>query len=665
MTRRPQAAHWMRENHLERTPFRVLVVDTETRVPDPADPDHQELRLWAARLTRRREVDPGKPRAETFRGHTAAELVALVDGLARSDRALWVMTHNLNFDLAVTELPVRLTEIGWRVTDSALTTDSPWCRMTRGSRRLTIADTFSWLPTSVEALGQLQGQAKVELPDDDDTEAAWWDRCEQDVAITADAIGAAMDWWEAGRFGNWSVTGPATGWSSYRHHKPGPRVLIIPDDEARAFEMRAVTGGRREARRLGRLPGGLYADLDLTTAHLTAMASLALPYKRLGSFDSLPLDHRALVSSIVDVLAECIVTTVEPRYPWDSGAGIFYPVGTFRSVLSGPEVREARARGELVAIGRGYLYLLSTHMQSWAQWLATLLDPALSDAPPAVRLMAKHWSRCVPGKWAGHSSEVLRRDPDPRPGWGIERACLMPGRRPADLLRIGGERWTIVRDEWADDAFPAVLAFIQGATRVAVGRLVDQLGSALVSVNTDGVLVDVLELIDGPLAIDGEPPADAAGQLRWLDRACLAWDLELDPFSVRIKAAAASVQVISPQHLVLGRERRLSGIPKRAKRLGPGTFTFTQWPKLRVQLQRPDPHGYRTRQATVDLMNVPPTGWLLASGRVEPAMVAQTLDHQDALCPPWGTVPPSVALAPCDRQHPVLRRLLGRTEAVA
>lgn len=663
--RRPPKVHWLRENHQERSPHRVLVADTETRPLTEADPNRQVLRLWCARLERRHGIDPGKARREAFRGRTAEELAELVDGLARADAALWLLTHNLNFDLAVTELPVVLAERGWRVTESALTTDSPWCRMTRGSRRLTIADTFSWLPTSVETLGAYLNNPKLDLPDYQDDDAAWWARCETDVAITADAILSAMDWWDSGHFGNWSVTGPATGWSSYRHHRPVPRVLVDPDPDARAFEMRAVTGGRREVRRLGLLPRGLYADLDLATAHLTAMAGLPLPFRRLGAFDHLDQDHRALESSVLDVLAEVTIRTAVPRYPWDSGAGVFYPVGTFRTVLAGPELREARRRGELVSIGHGYLYRLSDHMRSWAEWLAGLLDPGQTDVPPAVRLMAKHWSRCVPGKWAGHASDVIRKDPDPRPGWAVERSVLMPERRPADILRVGGERWTIVRDEWADDAFPAILAFIQGATRVAVGRLIDHLGAAMVSANTDGVLIDTGALIRNRLGLEIEDVAGGMDALRYLDLACQGWDRELAPFSVRIKAAADQVHVISPQHVVIGRERRLSGIPRRAIALGGGRFTFTQWPKLRVQLQRPIPKGYATRQATVDLAHVPPTGWLLEDGRVVPVEVVQAEGRDQLAGPPF---PPETGwydLAPLERQHPALRRALARAEAVA
>ena len=663
MTRRPTSTHWLRENAQERSPHRVLVVDTETRAADPADPGRQVLRLWSARLLRRHGIDPRKPRAVDYRGRTAAELVDLIDATARADRTLWTVTHNLTFDLAVTELPVLLTAAGWRITEAALTTDDPWLRMTRGSRRLVIADTFSWLPSSVESIASLIGRRKAPLPLEDAPEAVWQERCDLDVDVVARAIGQAMDWWDAGRYGNWSITGPATGWSSYRHRRPRPHVLVVPDPADRAFEMRAVTGGRKEVRRVGKLPPGLYADLDIETAHLTAMAGFSLPYRRLGHFESMPLEHRFIDSAIVDVLAECVVETDTPRYPWQSGRGVFYPVGRFRSILAGPELREARARGDLLSIGRGISYLVSPHMTDWALWLASLLDSANPDVPPAVRLLAKHWSRCVPGKWAGHTSEVIDRRPDARPGWQIERAMLMPERRPADLLRVGGERWTIVRDEWADDAFPAILAWIQSATRVAVCRLADILGPAVVSMNTDGLLVDVAAVMD----LHGDPARVSTSaispQLRELDELCRAWMTVTDPFAVRIKKAARQVTVISPQHLILDRECRLAGIPARHVVLADGRYRFTQWPKLRVQLARDQGPGYRTATATVDLANVPPLGWLLSTNEVRPIEVRPGPAGEDRLLP-WGemTWQPG-GLAALERQHPALRATLA--EAVA
>lgn len=660
MTRRPQSVHWLHPNAQERSPYRVLVVDTETIPPDPADPDRQVLRLWSATIVRRHGADPQLSRREHYRGRTAAELVELVASVARSDRTTWLVTHNLSFDLTVTELPVLLTAAGWRITEAALTTDSPWCRMARGTRRLVVADSWSWFPASVEYLGQLVGLPKVKLPEWEDSDGAWWRRCDRDVAIVVRALVSAMDWWDAGHFGNWSITGPATGWSSYRHRRPRPHVLVDPDPEARAWEMRAVTGGRKEVRRLGRQPAGLYADLDISTAHLTAMAGFVLPFRRLRRFRSMDPGDRALHSGLLDVMATCEVEVSAPRYPWESGRGTFYPVGRFHAQLAGPELREAIARGELRSIGPGIVYLCSPHMAEWALWLATLLDEGNADVPAAVRLLAKHWSRCVPGKWAGHTSDVVSREPDARPGWQVERAVIMPGRRSADLLRVGGERWTIVRDEWADDAFPAILAWIQSATRVAISRLVDILGPAVVSMNTDGIVVDVGEVLD--VHGWGTEPATSATfpQLRELAALCAAWDDVLDPFAVRIKRAARLVTVISPQHLILDGEKRLAGIPARAITLADGRYSFTQWPKLRVQIAREGPPGYRTVQAKVALVHVPPSGWLLADGRVVPVTVRPNGRGGERIAaPPLEWQEPGY-LADLALQHPAIRATAGQ-----
>lgn len=650
--------HWLRENQLTRSPKRVLVVDTETRLVGPLGEERQQLRLWAARLTRRQGIDPKRPRTEEYQGTTASELVDLVEAQARADASLWLMTHNLNFDLAVTQLPVLLTARGWRLTEGALTTADPWCRFVKGRRRLTIADTWSYMPTSVEALGELLGVQKLPLPSQDASDAVWLARCQRDVDITARSIEQLMSWWDAGQFGNWSLTGPATGWSSYRHQRPRPRVLVEPDPQARELEQRAVTGGRRGVTQLGHLPMGLYADLDMTTAHLTVMGNYLLPARRLRAFTQLDPGAHVLHSQALDVLAECVVRTSSPRYPWNTGRGLFYPTGTFTTVLAGPEIRAALERDELVSIGRGYVYLLGNHMQQWAHWLAELLDDANTTTPPTARLAAKHWSRCVPGKWAGHTSEVISRTPDPRPGWALERGFLARDKRPADFLLIGGELWTIRRDDWAEDAFPAILAWIQSHTRLALSRLIDLAGPSWRVANTDGILVNVHQLAQGALT-DSRPSAKYdQEQLQWLASWCQAASQALAPFVVRPKGAARSVTVISPQHLLLDQERRLAGVPRSAIALGGRRYSFTAWPKLRLQLIRQSGPGYLTDQREVNLEHIPPAGWLTAAGDVVPATVQKLELGELVQAPTWDQSQPGSELAATDLQHPVLRHAL-------
>lgn len=660
---RPAGIHYLRPNHVERSPHRLLVVDTETAPISEAHPERQSLRLWCATLTRRHDCEPSKPRVERYRYHTADELADLIGTLARSDSALWVACHNLNFDLAVTELPVRLTARGWRITEAALTTDDPWFRASLGSRRVTVVDSWSYLPASVDQLGAILSCPKAKMPPYSAPDAEWWPYCERDVEIVTRGMIQLMDWWDAGGFGNWSLTGPATGWSSYRHRKPTPRVLVDPDPAAREFEAAAITGGRRYVQRVGKMPAGLYADLDMTTAHLTVMQAERLPCRRIRHFESMAVDDPHLTAAWLDVMAECELVTTSPRYPWRSPSGVFYPVGRFRTVLAGPELREAARRGELASIGPGYIYATSRHMQEWAGWIASILSPDSTETPPAVRLAAKSWSRAVPGKWDGHTSEVIERRPDARPGWLAEHGFIHTGHRKADFLLVGGERWTIARDLWSDDAFPAVLAWIQSYTRVALGRLIDTLGPAVLSANTDGAIVDVDAVPAGSTPYQPERTAATADRLRWLD-----WRMDelsdvTAPFTLRIKSAFGRLEILSPQHLVTGRVRHFAGVPARARRDRRGRFVFTSWPKLHVQIERPHGPTYATRQRTVRVDHVPPAGWLYVDGRVAPVR----LDWPFAVIPGhWsgtGWLWDGRELAPAIYQHPLLRPLLATEPA--
>src|SRR5487761_597438 len=59
--------------------------------------------------------------------------------------SLWVYAHNLSFDLVTSRLPLLLVARGWQVTQLAVTGDSPWMRLSRGRRHLTLVDSWGWL----------------------------------------------------------------------------------------------------------------------------------------------------------------------------------------------------------------------------------------------------------------------------------------------------------------------------------------------------------------------------------------------------------------------------------------------------------------------------------------------------------------------------------------
>lgn len=631
---RAQKVHYLRDNQIERSPSRLIVLDTETRWQQTDAGEVHTLRVWVTRTLHRAGVPKHTVRNSLDSGADAESLADTVDRIADDTCTTWLFAHNLGFDLTTTRLPLLLLARGWKLGHHALTLDAPWLQMSNGKRRITMADSFSWLPKSVESIGRLLGIEKFTLPGNDDDDTEWLARCSIDVDIVACALEQLLDWWDRAKRGCWSLTGAATGWNAYRHIKHIATVVIDPDPDSRAFERRAINAGRREAWRVGHLPKARYVELDFERAHLTVCRDMNLPRKRCSAFGPIGLDDVRLRSNMYAPIAEVTVCTETPRYPVEIGGRMWYPTGTFRTILCAPEIKSAMERGELVSIHRGVLYRLGPTMDRWGQWITRVLDGLEPDTPPMAELACKAWSRRVPGKWATRTSKLLREMSTPEQAWRLERGVDHPSGKRCSLLHMGGRLQFLLQDQDADDAFPAVLAFIQSHLRVAMGRLIDHFGADwLVSCNTDGLIVRAAR----------GPNLDALSAL------CA-------PFVVRLKGVYHDVEVLSPQHIVLDGEPRLSGVPHSAAGAGDLRFSWSTWPSFTRQLELGAGAGYTREARAVDLGHVPVNRWVLHNGTtVAPRAASDGLGGSRLL--PWDETAPShpwTALRA--EQHPILQR---------
>lgn len=650
--------HKLSGNAAEDSPHEVMVIDTETRSHGEGTSEVHTLRVWDAAIMRRHGRNPSRPRIEYGAGSTAEQLADWVEARVKSDPTVWVYTHNLSFDLSVTRLPLVLVDRGWQITQHNLAADSPWARLVKASKAIRLCDSASILPYGLGHIGEHLGVGKLNLPQDGDDDQVWHARCRRDVEITMQALSQAMDWWDTQALGHWSATGPRTGWNMYRHlsiprkdqhvvEQRGPGTdswithghgypVIDPDPDARVFERSALYQGRREAWRLGDLPEGTYAELDFRHAYLSVAMNQPLPCRRGLAFDSLETSSRYVDDPHLSIIANVTVRTPVPRYPLRGKAGITYPVGTFSTVLCGPEIAEARNRGELVSIGRGYYYRLSWHMQPWADRVAAVIDDDAGSVPPAAVLMCKAWSRTVFGVWAARRSNVIIEGTSPESGWHAEHGVDTQTGAKCTVLNMAGRWQYILRDQESDDSFPAVLAWVQSHVRVALGAVIDAVPDwRMVSCSTDAVLVEV-----APLAADAQHPrgreagrASGYAQAKALAAQYCAFVPGLE---LRCKQIYSNVRVLTAQHLKLDDVLRMAGVSKDAEELAPDQFVFYTWPKLGRQLQLDQARGYVRQHREVDLREVRVNRWAAQDGCTAPPQATVDCEGRTVLLGPPG-----------------------------
>lgn len=625
--------HWLRYNERDHSPRAVAFVDTETAAVPGTEPEQNRLVLWAAERVVRSKQSDVIDWVTTAHGTTGDELADWVTESVIGVNTLWVYAHNLAYDLFTTRLLDRLHERGWRLSGAFSVSDhAPFFRMANGSKRLVITDSWSWLPDALESIGEAVRIVKPPLPPATDLDALLI-RCQQDVVILRTAILQLLDWWDRNLLGNWSVTGAATGWNACRHMMSTPRILIDPDPAGRDHDYSAVYGGRRDAWRIGRMRTGPYVELDFRDSHPRLVATLPMPCKRGPERTIMAGPGFAWLTERRGWIAEAVVRTTQPRYPVRWAGGTWYPIGQFQTVLAAPELQMAADHGELVSVGSGRQHALGGALQPWGHWACDVAAGQHQGTSGVARIAVRAWGRTVIGKWAGRTSQVIaHRDAlygpyDVRTGWTAAHD------RPLRMVSINGTEWTLAKDRWADNAYPAIWAWVESHLRVRLAAVIDALpAGCLITCHTDGVIVDAnrmaTELIRlGEVRTERDTPEHIVEN--WARRISkVTW-----PLTLRVKKVFSDLNVYGPAQMEVDNTRRWSGVRSDAEEVQPLVFKGRQWPKTVWQMQHYNGRGYLRPEVTLR-----PTGpfvhrWLTEDGQPAPIRMQWSPERGNVVLP--------------------------------
>src|SRR6185437_6131380 len=375
--------------------------------------------------------------------------------------------------------------------------------------------------------------------------------------------------------------------------------VIDPAEDARANDRLAIYGGRRETWRWGKLQPGTYHELDFERAYQTIMATMPLPRKRGRWFDHLDLDSRLIDDPAQQwgIIAECDIETDSPRWPCrlsvtptdppptapadntspppSQKERVLYPVGRFRTVLAGPDIAEARRLGCLRAVRHGQVHQLGFAARPWAVWsLAAQDDPG---TPAVVRLALKHQGRAVAGKWAARAWSKQIIGASTTYGWAYEDVFIHETQTRGAIIDLAGTKFLSIPGTDGDNAYPAVLAWIESYTRVALRRAIEPLGaSIIIQCATDGMIVDTTAMTTADTMT--EAAAGTGITHRGGLRETLAATYETTaPLRLRAKTAYRNVEVVGPQHLTLDGRKRWSGVPGSATKQADGSYQAWTW----------------------------------------------------------------------------------------
>lgn len=555
-------AHYLHPQISTRVPRRFVFIDTEAHRSRHADVEAQTWRLGVTGTVHWRTHTKKWSPLALLRHTTPESLWGAVSDFTRPKERTVVVAHNMGYDLRISRGLEVLPEMGWKVSKLTLSVAHITVDLEMGERKLVLVDSYTVLPRKLEDIGSFGGPTKAPLPSEDETDGAWWQRCEGDVSLLAWAYLEVVDWLDRDDLGGWARTGSGIGWHTMLRRHLTDNVLVHGDKDLADLEGRSCYAGRCEVWRWGYQDQGPYVEWDYELAYAGIMREVALPSVYRDHVYGMRLERMVADRSDDAYLVNAQIDATVPVLPFRDNRGIVWPVGRFSGWWWHWELALAESVGVGVRVLGAHRYSTAPWLQSWAEWCTEVVADRSSPEARVRAVAAKHWQRSLVGRSAMRFAD-WRNTGD---AWvpGLSYAPIVEhgtGKRGAALM-LAEQRFEAWDSHWWDSALPQVLSAVMAHCRVKLWAAMEAAGAANV------VYLDSDCVVTNPAGTEALERATRAGLLPGLRR----------------KASHASIEPLAPQLVEGSTYRRLAGVPRGARRTGPVDYEAEHWEGLTTTL---------------------------------------------------------------------------------
>lgn len=553
--------HWIKENRQERMPPRMVAFDTESRSRRTGKAETQTWRVGCA-IRWRNDLRTGD-HAEGRVFEKPENMWAWVSGFCRKETRTVAWAHNLGHDLRISQALTILPRLGFTL---------EWCNLDRNVSAMTwrsdhgtliLADTWTWLPVSLKAIGPGVNLVKFGMPPGNASQETWDAYCMRDAQIVYRAVSELVSFIQAEHLGNWQPTGAGMAYTTWRHRFLRDKVLVHDDTGALEAERSAMHTGRAEAWRHGLITDDLWTELDMRNAYLTIGAECDLPRKLHYHCNTISVRQFRSLATRFRVLCKARITTRVPCVPYRNGDRILWPEGTFTSWLWDTEIECALRYGANVKIQQAYVYARGPILRDWENWVRDGLSDDMQCQSPIVRTWLKHSSRALIGRVALRTRSWGEFGDNPDGMTGISTMTDASTGKTFRLMHVGNKTFAETDVMESRDSIPMVTSWIMAECRV---RLWDAMNAAglenIAHVDTDSILVNRAGL--DRLRTASWPPLG------------MYW---------HVKGSWRTIDITGPRNYTRGKQRVIAGLPASAEQAPDGKFTGEKWASVALDLQ--------------------------------------------------------------------------------
>lgn len=485
-------AHILGRNHTTDLPQHFIVVDTET-LPEasPLGQTIHKLNFGMAIYFTMPVGRKKKPRRELFKFTQASSFWEWLNSKLTSKVRMVVSAHNLAFDFLVLRgmefLPLYDFKIGYPILGGTRFIT----KAKRKNNSLWFIDSMNYIPTSLAAIGQSLGLAKLDMPAPSAPQSEWDTYCERDVTILEMFWRSLIDFYREHDLGAFASTAASMAFNAFRHKHMHYPIYIHNQPDSCERERESYYGGRCECFRLGLQAAQPYTMLDVNSMYPFVMHERTYPVKLCFNRQAPPLSKFESIMAGYQCVATVGLDTDLPMYPTRRNDKLIFPIGRFQTTLADPELREAMQRGHIQYVKHLIAYDHEPIFQTYIEEFYNLRLAYRSEGKEAFALFTKLLCNSLYGKWGqrGHEREALPNLKEIL--FGHETIFSSKAQRFMNVYYWFGEGWIEKEEGESFNSFPAISACVTSAARLYLWELIEQAGySNVYYCDTDSLVVN-------------------------------------------------------------------------------------------------------------------------------------------------------------------------------
>lgn len=593
-------AHVLKENKGRESPDLVVYVDSESRVVDNVHYPY----LIVACFTRR------KRNKEVWREYVNDEIenfwVDVAEWGGRKNKKVYVFAHNMTYDLINTGGIKVLCGQGFRVDNyfekgNVFIMDlNRYDPAGNVEKKIVLLSSTNYFAESLSSLGKTFGLEKLEFDYDNGSLGDAKIYCRRDVEILKTAVESFMKFVQEEDLGCLAKTLAGQAFNAFRHKFMKKNTIIIHNHEkVIELEREAYSGGRVECMKIGTFAGRFYY-YDVNSMYPFVMKNFRYPVKLISYQKHCTVERlRKFIEQGKCVIARCIVHASEPVFPCKIKGNLIFPLGTFWTILTTPEIAYSLENGMIEQVDGVAIYEVDDIFSNYVDYFYTMRQEAKKRGNKVRDKMYKLLLNSLYGKF-GQKGETWERIGDaPLDQIGVfERYNEQTGEK--ETLKIFGGSIFIKKDEGeAFNSFPAIAAHVTAYARMTLLRYIQIAGwEHVYYCDTDSLFVD------------------------WTGRE------KLEPYHndtklgwIKLEKEAEILQIFAPKDYKFGDIVKKKGIKKDSVALDDRTYKVQVWPKLNGCIREGILDRYKNIERLKVLKRQYTKGWILPDGRVVPFLV--------------------------------------------